>query len=125
MNDTADTAVEYQDTLENEVTVIGFNRRLIAALYDGFLVAFLSFLLAFAIGFLGIFIDMFRPTDPGRMETLIVVSAFVLSFLYFIVSWATFRPDHRQGDDGHQGRTGGREPTRFRQGIAALYRIHH
>ena len=87
MNDIAGTDIAYQEPLENEVTVIGFNRRLIAALYDGFLVAFLTFLLAFAIGFLGLFMDMFRPTDPGRMETVIVVSAFVLSFIYFIVSW--------------------------------------
>lgn len=89
MNDAVGTTPgAYEDTLRNEVTVIGFNRRLVAGLYDGFLVAFLSFLLAFAIGFIGLFLDMFRPTDPGRMETAIVVSALVLSFLYFIVSWA-------------------------------------
>lgn len=88
MNDAADTTTAYEESLDNEVTVIGFNRRLLAALYDGFLVAFLTFMLAFAIGFLGLFAGMFRPTDPGRMETVIILSALVLSFVYFIVSWA-------------------------------------
>ena len=84
MND----AAAYREASDNEVTVIGFNRRLLAAVYDGFLVAFLTFLLAFAIGFLGLFMDMFVPTDPGRMETVIVISALVLSFVYFVVAWA-------------------------------------
>jgi uncharacterized RDD family membrane protein YckC len=88
MNDSTGTTTGFEASAGGEVTVIGFNRRLLAAVYDGFLVAFLTFLLAFAIGFIGLFIDMFRPTDPGRMETVIVVSALVMSFLYFVVSWA-------------------------------------
>ena len=88
MDSATDVSVAYQEPTANEVTVIGFNRRLLAAVYDGFLLAFFTFLLAFAIGFLGVFADMFRPTDPGRMETVIGVSALVLSFVYFIVSWA-------------------------------------
>lgn len=88
MNDTADAGAAYHQTTPKTITVIGFNRRLIAALYDGFLVTFLSFILAFAIGFVALFIDMFNPTDPGRMESVIVVSVLVLSLLYFIVSWA-------------------------------------
>lgn len=29
-----------------------------------------------------------QPTDPGRMETVIVLLPIVLSFVYFVVSWA-------------------------------------
>ena len=88
MSESADTSVAYEDPLENEVTVIGFNRRLLAAVYDGFLVAFLTFILIFAIGFLDIFIDMFRSVDQYRTEALMIVSAIIASFLYFWISWA-------------------------------------
>ncbi|MFN2202110.1 MAG: RDD family protein [Caldilineaceae bacterium] len=87
MNDSAGTSVAYQDFGDNDVTVIGFNRRLLAALYDGFLVAFLTFIIAFAIGFLGIFIDMFRPTSDARMQAIILIAGLIFSLVYFTVSW--------------------------------------
>lgn len=87
MKDSAGTSVAYQDFADNEVTVIGFNRRLLAALYDGFLVAFLTFIIAFAIGFLGIFVDMFRPTNDARMQAIILIAGLIFSLIYFTLSW--------------------------------------
>jgi uncharacterized RDD family membrane protein YckC len=87
MNTVSDADFAYEESVDNEVTVIGFNRRLLAALYDGFLIAFLTFLLVFAIGFLGLFKDMFSETDPNRMRSLMIVAGLVLSLLYFIISW--------------------------------------
>jgi uncharacterized RDD family membrane protein YckC len=87
VKDSAGTSVAYQDFADNEVTVIGFNRRLLAALYDGFLVAFLTFIIAFAIGFLGIFVDMFRPTNDARMQAIILIAGLIFSLIYFTLSW--------------------------------------
>ncbi len=89
MNDTTNSNVAYEEPLQNEVTVIGFNRRLIAALYDGFLVAFITFILVFALGFLAIFVDMFKQDglDDARVQGIMVLSALIASFLYFVISW--------------------------------------
>ncbi len=87
MNDIASGSVTSADFTQEEVTVIGFNRRLIAAVYDGFLIAFLTFILIFVIGFIAIFIDMFRSTDSSAMQAIMVVSGLVASFLYFVISW--------------------------------------
>lgn len=88
MNDTMNANVAYQESLRDEVTVVGFNRRLIAALYDAFLIAFLTFILIFALGFIAIFVDMFRATDTDRIQALMAISALLASLLYFVVSWA-------------------------------------
>lgn len=86
MNSTASSKV-FPDMNSNEVTVIGFNRRLIAAIYDGFIVAFLTFILVFVLGFVALFIGMFSPSNDTHIQTLMVISALLASFLYFILSW--------------------------------------
>jgi uncharacterized RDD family membrane protein YckC len=69
--------------------VIGFGRRLFATLYDGFLLAFCSFSLAFALGFVGLFFDMFTPDEAFPLERLIVLSSIVLSLLYYTGMWTS------------------------------------
>ena len=54
------------------IEVVGFNRRLAASLLDGLLLGFLTFLLTTAIGFVALFIDIFRPEQIIPFDTLII-----------------------------------------------------
>jgi len=78
-----------EDTTEETVTVIGFGRRLIATLTDGILLAAFTFIVAFAIGFVGIFIQMFNPNEPLPLSQLIIVSGLVLSVIYYVGYWSS------------------------------------
>ena len=73
---------------EETITVIGFGRRLIAILVDGILLAFLSFLVAFVIGFVGIFVQMFNPYEPLPLGPLIVICGIILSVIYYVGYWS-------------------------------------
>ena len=73
----------------HRVSVIGFGRRLLATLYDGFLLAFFTFVLAFVIGFIGLFFEMFNPNEPLPLDRFIVLSGIVLSFFYYTGMWAS------------------------------------
>jgi uncharacterized RDD family membrane protein YckC len=70
------------------ITVIGFGRRLIATLIDGILLAFFTFLVAFAIGFVGIFVQMFKPNDTLALQGLIIICGVILSVIYYVGSWS-------------------------------------
>jgi uncharacterized RDD family membrane protein YckC len=72
-----------------EVTVIGFTRRLLATVYDGLLLVFLTFLVACAFGIIGLFVQMYNPNEPLPMDRIIILSSLVLSALYYIGMWAT------------------------------------
>ena len=76
------------DTTEQTITVIGFGRRLIATLIDGILLAVFTFIVAFAIGFVGIFIQMFNPNEPLPLSQLIIVCGLVLSVIYYVGYWS-------------------------------------
>lgn len=71
------------------VTVSGFGRRLVATLYDGFVLLFFSFLVACAIGFIGLFYDMFNPNDTVPLDRIIILSGIILSLVYYTGMWAT------------------------------------
>ena len=76
------------DSAEKTITVVGFGRRLIATLIDGILLATFTFLVAFAIGFVGIFIQMFNPYEPLPLSGLIIVCGAVLSVIYYVGYWS-------------------------------------
>lgn len=76
------------DTTEQTITVIGFGRRLIATLIDGILLAVFTFILAFVIGFVGIFIEMFNPNEPLPLSQLIIVCGAILSVIYYVGYWS-------------------------------------
>jgi len=73
---------------EQTITVVGFGRRLIATLTDGVLLVAFSFIVAFAIGFVGIFIQMFSPNEPLPLSQLIVVCGIILSVIYYVGYWS-------------------------------------
>ncbi len=76
------------DTTEPTITVIGFGRRLMATLIDGILLAVFTFIVAFVIGFVGIFIQMFNPNEPLPLSQLIIVCGAVLSVIYYVGYWS-------------------------------------
>ena len=73
----------------SRVHVMGFGRRAGAMIIDGVIVAFFSFVVAFAIGFIGVTINMFRPTDGNAGQPLIIGAAILFSLIYYVGSWAT------------------------------------
>ena len=76
------------DAAEKTITVIGFGRRLVATLIDGVLLAAFTFIVAFAIGFVGIFVQMFNPYEPLPLAELIILSGLVLSVIYYVGYWS-------------------------------------
>jgi uncharacterized RDD family membrane protein YckC len=77
------------DSAEKTITVIGFGRRLLATLTDGVLLAAFTFIAAFAIGFVGVFIQMFNPYEPLPIPQLIVAVGIVISVIYYVRAWST------------------------------------
>ena len=69
------------------VRVIGFGKRLAATLLDGFLVSALTMVVAFLLGFFGVFLDMFRSSDDVPTMWLVPLSGFVISIVYYVASW--------------------------------------
>ncbi len=70
------------------VRVMGFGRRLGAMIIDAVIVAFVSYALAFALGFVGLTINMFQPTDGEAMQPIILIATLLFSILYYVGSWA-------------------------------------
>jgi uncharacterized RDD family membrane protein YckC len=70
------------------VPVAGFGRRLLATIYDGILLFFLTFLISFLIGFVAVFFSMFGDTDQPRLEGLIIVVGLIVSVLYYVWNWS-------------------------------------
>lgn len=69
------------------VKLIGFGRRVIAALIDFLFITFIAFLVTFLLGFLGLFIAMFKTEEPAWLQGLIVLSVLLVSVLYYVLSW--------------------------------------
>jgi uncharacterized RDD family membrane protein YckC len=70
------------------VPVIGFGRRLVAALLDGFLVLFFTTILGFAVSFVAIIFAMFKPYEVYPFTTVITWVGLIFSLVYFIGFWA-------------------------------------
>lgn len=88
MNATADTQEQAGDRATKTITVIGFGRRLAAILLDALLLGVLSMFVAFVIGMVGVFIDMYTPNRPLPLDRLIVACTLVFSVAYYLVAWS-------------------------------------
>jgi len=70
------------------VTVVGFGPRLLAALMDGAIVGFLSFMLAFVIGLFSIFTSLIHlEGTTGALELLMLLCLVFFSVIYYIGFW--------------------------------------
>ena len=81
--------VSKSNSAASAVTVVGFGRRLLATFIDGLLLGFFTFLLTLVLGFIAMFLGMFtyNPNEPLPIDRLIVLSAAILSLLYYVGAW--------------------------------------
>ena len=78
-----------EESENKKVTVVGFGPRLLAALIDGAMVGFLSFMLAFVIGLIAIFINLIKTDQDSSTLQLLTISCLLLfSFVYYIGFWS-------------------------------------
>ncbi len=83
MNATAHSAGSAKKTIK----VVGFGWRLVAALIDGLLLGFLSFLFAFIVGFIIWFARLYGSGEFYPSERLFTVLGFILSIAYYAGFW--------------------------------------
>ncbi len=69
------------------ITVIGFGRRLLTALYDGFIIAFAGFLLTAGVGLLLLVVGLLDTGESDGFSLLAIACGVVLSIIYYVVSW--------------------------------------
>lgn len=69
------------------ITVIGFGRRLVATLLDGFLVLFFTSILATMVAVLIAFFAMFNPYDPLPFNGLMFLVGLIFSIVYYVGFW--------------------------------------
>ena len=83
------TAADAEEApVERTITVIGFGRRLLAAMLDSVVIFFASMMLATAAGVAGLVLGMYSA-DAEEISTRFVLAAGLLvSLLYYIVSWS-------------------------------------
>lgn len=81
--------MDEQESSTQIIEVVGFGRRLAASLLDGLLLGFLTFMLVTAIGFVALFIDMFRPEQIVPFDKLIILAAAIFSLVYYVGYWST------------------------------------
>jgi uncharacterized RDD family membrane protein YckC len=73
---------------ERTITVIGFGRRLLAAMLDSVVIFFMSMMASTAAGVAGLVLGMYSP-DAEEISTRFVVAAGLLvSVLYYVLFWA-------------------------------------
>ena len=88
MNATTEARAHPDDRTTKTITVIGFGRRLAAILLDALLLGVLSMFVAFLIGMVGVFVDMYTPNRPLPLSNLIVICTLVFSVAYYVVAWS-------------------------------------
>jgi uncharacterized RDD family membrane protein YckC len=71
------------ETKENQIHVIGFGRRFVAMLLDGFIVVFVSYILALLIGM----VDVFFGNGVLPWNLIIILVMLLFSVFYFTGKW--------------------------------------
>jgi len=87
---TVNTSQNPVEASEHTVTVIGFGRRFVATLIDGLVVLFITFILMAVFAILSIIVASYNPYgDLVGFHTLFLVSAIVISAIYYVRFWTT------------------------------------
>jgi len=73
---------------KRRIHVIGFGRRVAAALLDALLVLFGSTVLAFAVSVLFWFLSVFDSGNTLSFTNILIVMGLLFSLVYFVGSWA-------------------------------------
>jgi uncharacterized RDD family membrane protein YckC len=73
---------------ERTITVVGFGRRLLAAMLDSVVIFFFSMLASTAAGVAGLVLGMYSPEAEEISERFVVATGLIVSVLYYVVFWA-------------------------------------
>jgi uncharacterized RDD family membrane protein YckC len=74
--------------VERTITVIGFGRRLLAAMLDSVFIFFMSMLVSTAAGVAGLVLGMYSPEAEEISTRFVVASGLLVSVLYYVLAWA-------------------------------------
>jgi len=75
---------------KKEITVVGFGPRLLAAMIDSIMVGFFGFVLAFVLGLIAMFVDVFSAEQAsGPLEALVVACVLIFSIIYYVGFWTS------------------------------------
>jgi uncharacterized RDD family membrane protein YckC len=77
------------EVAKKQVRTIGFGRRLVATLYDGLLVFFMSFILIVIISFILLFYASFNPNEEVPVVRMTFFTGILLSLFYYVGFWST------------------------------------
>jgi len=75
-------------TESRQVQIIGFSRRLAAALIDGFILLMATTLLSLGAGILGVYLNFYSNNEPIPVTTLVIVCGLIISVLYYVAAWS-------------------------------------
>jgi len=74
--------------VERRITVIGFGRRLLAAMLDSVFIFFLSMIGATAAGVVGLVLGMYSPDAVEISNRFVIAAGLIISLAYYVVAWA-------------------------------------
>jgi uncharacterized RDD family membrane protein YckC len=76
------------EPVERKIVVIGFGRRLLAAMLDSVVIFFVSMMASTAAGVAGLLLGMYSPDAEEISTRFVIASGLLVSVLYYVVSWA-------------------------------------
>lgn len=82
-NENAQTSTEAQ-----KIPVVGFGRRLAAALIDGLIILFFAFALSLGIIVLWGYLNTYLRSEPPPVDRVLVICGLILSFIYYVGFWS-------------------------------------
>jgi len=74
--------------VERRITVVGFGRRLLAAMLDAVFIFFLSMIISTMAGVIGFVLGMYSPEAEEISNRFVVATGLLVSILYFVLAWA-------------------------------------
>ena len=74
--------------VERTITVIGFGRRLLAAMLDSVLIFFVSMMASTAAGVAGLVLGMYSPEAEEISTRFVIATGLLVSILYYVVFWS-------------------------------------
>src|SRR4051812_2483606 len=74
--------------VERTITVIGFGRRLLAAMLDSVIIFFTSMMVSTAAGVVGLVLGMYSPEAQEISTRFVLAAGLLVSLLYYVGSWA-------------------------------------
>src|SRR4051812_42166137 len=74
--------------VERQITGVGFNRRLLAAMLDPVFIFLFSMIASVVAGIAGLVLGMYSPDAEEISNRFIVATGLLVSALYYIMAWS-------------------------------------